>query len=98
MFDKKDNLCPHDKKPCIKERCVGWQVGPAEQTVDGVKQTVLHGDCYLVWNLLYLKGIAHRTDGTQIAVESFRNEMVRQNNDVRLLVRKSGEIGVLEQR
>lgn len=78
MFSKKDSapLCPFDKKACIKERCIGWQTGPTEQIVDSVKQTVLHSDCFVVWNLLYLKGIANRTDGTQIAVESMRNEVV----------------------
>ena len=54
-------------------------MGPTEKVIDGVKQTVLHGDCYLVWMLLIGKAIAHRTDGTQIAVESVRNEMVRNN-------------------
>ena len=81
MFGKKTDelLCPFDKKPCIKERCVGWQTGPTEQVVDGVKQAVLHSDCFVVWDLLYKKAIANRTDGTQVAVESFRNEMVRGN-------------------
>jgi hypothetical protein len=80
MFGRSDKpLCPHDKKPCVKEKCMGWQTGSVEKTVDGVKQTAQHSDCYLIWNLLYLKGIALRTDGTQYAVESFRNQMVKDN-------------------
>lgn len=81
MFGKKDDslLCPFDKKACIKERCVGWQTGPTEQTVDGVKQTVLHSDCFIVWDLLYKKAIANRTDGTQAAAESLRNAVVAGN-------------------
>ncbi len=75
MFKKKEGpVCHHDKKPCIKEQCVKWQSAPVEKMIDGVMQTVSHSDCADVWVLLYLKGIAMRTDGTQIAVESARNE------------------------
>jgi len=79
MFSKKDDslLCPFDKKACIKERCIGWQIGPLERTVDGVKQTTLEGNCFIIWDLLIKKAIANRADGTQVAVESFRNEMVQ---------------------
>lgn len=80
MFGKKEKeqasklLCHYDKKPCIKERCMKWQTGPVEKVVDNVKQSVLHSDCADVWQLLYLKAIAQRTDGTQVAVESVREE------------------------
>ena len=87
MADVDKLKCPHDKKPCIKERCIGWQTGAVEKSgIDGKPQTVLHGDCYLVWNLLYLKGIANRTDGTQKAIESFRNEMVSGNQQTQFLL------------
>ncbi len=65
---------------------MGWQTGPTEQMVDGVKQTVLHSDCYIVWDLLYKKAIANRTDGTQIAIESFRNEVVKQGQQTQALL------------
>lgn len=81
MFSKKTDklLCPFDKKACVKERCVGWQTGPAEKDIDGVKQTVMHSDCFIIWDLLYKKAIANRTDGTQIAVESLRNQVATGN-------------------
>lgn len=87
MFNKKDDTlaCPFDKKACIKERCMGWQTGPTEKTVDGVKQVVLHSDCFIVWDLLFKKAIAHRTDGTQIAVESLRNQVATGNEQMREL-------------
>lgn len=88
MFSKKqtDDLCPHDKQPCIKERCHGWQVGPVEKTIDGAKQVVSLGECYIIWNLIYQKAIANRTDGTQSSIESFRNEVVRQNEGLAQLM------------
>lgn len=78
--------CPFVERVCIKDRCVGWQTGPTEQMVDGVKQTVLHSDCFVVWDLLYKKAIANRTDGTQAAAESLRNEVVRGNAQIQLMI------------
>lgn len=93
---KESPLCPFDKKACIKERCVGWQTGPTEQVVDGAKQTVLHSDCFVVWDLLYKKAIANRTDGTQVAIESFRNEMVAQGAHTRQLFTLFKSAGALD--
>ena len=77
---KPPNLeCPFQKRKCIGDRCVGWQEGPLEKEINGEKTTVIHGDCFVVWDLLIKKAIAKRTDGTQVAIESFRNEMVRSN-------------------
>jgi hypothetical protein len=89
MFGKKDDgpLCYIDKKPCIKERCMKWQVAPVEKTVDGAKTIVMHEDCGENWMLLYLKGIANRTDGTQASIESFRNAMVEANEATARLMR-----------
>lgn len=68
-----------EKMACIKDGCVRWQVAPAEKEVNGKPQNVMHGDCGDNWQLLYLKAIAFRTDGTQIAVEQFRNDTARGN-------------------
>lgn len=64
-------VCPLIRKACIQERCEAWYSGLVEEN----GATKLHAACVeFFWKPLYLKGIAHRADGMQRAVEGMRNE------------------------
>jgi len=73
MFSRKppadEKLCYIDKKPCIRERCSEWEVGPVERMIDGVMTTTTLAACGQQWARIFLRGIAMRTDGTQVSID-----------------------------
>ena len=79
MFSKKSDQCPYFRSPCIRERCKAWYTGVVDETTSAGTITKAHSDCVeFFWKPLYLKGMALRADGTQHAVESMRNEIVKR--------------------
>lgn len=71
--------CPYlGGKPCIESKCAAWATDVVEENgVTKAKSACLE----FFWKPLYLRGIANRADGTQRAVESMRNEVVRRMDD-----------------
>ena len=67
--------CPMLNKKCIAERCEAWYEDVIEEKrPDGTRVNRLKSACVvLFWNPVYLRGIAHRVDGSQRAIESMRN-------------------------
>jgi len=74
MADK-PRLCPQIGKACVREKCEAWYEGVVEVPQPNAEPIVkAHHACVIYfWTPMFLKGIANRTDGTQRAVESLRN-------------------------
>jgi len=76
MFDK-DKTCPILNKPCIQHQCQ-WFIkllGNNPQTGHPIDEF----GCAVAWLPILLIENSQQSRQTGAAVESFRNEMVRQN-------------------
>lgn len=78
-----DKICHHDKKPCINHQCPKWinLLGTNPQT--GVEEN--RWDCADAFMPVLLIEIAKETRQAGAAIESFRNEMVKSNQEMKLL-------------
>ena len=73
----KEKICPMLKKPCVGQECM-WFVqvrGKHPQTGEPVDEW----DCAMVWQPLLLIENSAQQRSTGAAIESFRNEMVKAN-------------------
>jgi len=80
----KPKLCPMLRKPCIEDDCMFWVHirGTHPQTGEPVDEC----DCATVWQPLLLIENSQQQRATAAAVESFRNEMVKANNNSQQLL------------
>ena len=71
-------FCPILKKECIEFKCKFWDhlLGKSPQT----GQPIDEYDCAIKWLPMLLIENAQQSRQTGAAVESFRNEMVKQNH------------------
>lgn len=80
----KEKICPMLKKPCIKYDCM-WFVqirGKHPQTGESVDEW----DCAMVWQPLLLIENSSQQRSTGAAIESFRNEMIKSNEESKNLL------------
>ena len=96
MLKRKSNqkLCPMLKKPCIEQECM-WFVqirGTHPQTGEPVDEW----DCALVWQPLLLIENSSQQRATGAAVESFRNEMVKANEQSQRLLLTAAQQQLIE--
>ena len=75
---KKGDFCPLLKKDCIENKCAWYQQVRGEDPQTG--QPVAEWQCVVNLIPLLLIENSHRQHSTAAAIESFRNESVRQNN------------------
>ena len=90
----KEKLCPMLKKPCIQQDCM-WFVqirGAHPQTGDPVDEW----DCAIIWQPLLLIENSSQQRATGAAVESFRNEMVKANEQSHRLFLTAAQQQVIE--
>ena len=74
------NLCPLLKKPCIEADCKFWVHITGTNPQSGNPVDLF--DCSISWlPMLLLEGTQQQRQ-TGAAVESFRNEMVKQNEQL----------------
>jgi len=87
------DFCPLLKKKCITHECKFYVhlLGNDPQTGKGIDKF----DCAMAFIPVLLIEGAQQTRQAGAAIESFRNEMAYHNNNMKLLVRKSGEISIL---
>ena len=86
MFSKdKDNQCPLLKDTCIENRCAWWQKIYGKSP-DGRQQEEFA--CAMTWLPVLLIENARESRGTQAAVESFRNEMKVDNEQMLKITNK----------
>lgn len=76
-------LCPLLKKPCVKEQCMWYTqlTGSHPQTGQPVNE---HG-CAMTWLPILLVENSQQQRQTGAAIESFRNEVVNENQALALL-------------
>jgi hypothetical protein len=91
MLGKKpgNKTCPMLKKPCIQQDCM-WFVqirGAHPQTGDPVDEW----DCAVIWQPLLLIENSSQQRATGAAVESFRNEMVKANEQSQRILLNAAE-------
>lgn len=77
IFDP-DGKCPLLNKKCIKHQCVWYNMLQGNHPQTG--QTVQEWGCSIAWIPLLLVENSKHIMGNQAATESFRNEVVSQNN------------------
>lgn len=84
MFGDKNADCPFWRAPCKEHGCRFWvQVqGTHPQTGDPVSEW----NCAIAFLPLLLINNAQQSRQTGAAVESFRNEMMRQNQQLQRIV------------
>jgi len=90
---KKDNFCPLIKKKCIESKC-SWYIqirGNNPNTGDPVDKW----DCAVSWMPMLLIENSQQQRQTGAAVESFRNETVRANQENQQLYIQSLQHGVV---
>lgn len=84
---KKEPICPLLKKPCIENECI-WYVrirGINPQTGQDVDE---YG-CTMSWMPILTIENSQQQRSTGASVESFRNEMVKNQNEFMLLAQTS---------
>lgn len=70
--------CPFINAPCKREKCEAWYSDEVEILTldpDKPKRELRHACIIFYWNPMFLKGIARRQDGTQIAMEKARDNV-----------------------
>lgn len=79
-----DKLCPLLKKPCIEHQCKFWVhlLGQNPQSAGVIN----NWDCSIAWLPILLIEGAQQTRQAGAAIESFRNEMVRGNQQTQMLL------------
>jgi hypothetical protein len=90
---KKDNFCPLIKKKCIEHKC-SWYIqvrGSNPNTGDPVDRW----DCVVSWMPMLLIENSQQQRQTGAAVESFRNETVRANQENQQLYVQALQHGVV---
>lgn len=81
----KDPICPLLGKPCVEHGCRFWIMVQGHNANTG--QDVSEWDCAVAWLPILLIENSQQQRSTGAAVESFRNQMVRgQNDSNRILV------------
>ena len=70
------------KVECQKHDCIKWTQVQGKHPQSG--KDISEWDCSDKWQVLLLIENSQQQRGTQKAVESFRNEMVKQNSDFNL--------------
>jgi hypothetical protein len=93
MPEKDDGLlCPLLREPCIKARCHFWThlMGKNPQTGKDIDQF----GCAISWLPILLIEVAQKENQTGAAVESFRNEMVKVGERMKVMARE--RINLLE--
>jgi|SaaInl5LU_22_DNA_1037371.scaffolds.fasta_scaffold164178_2 hypothetical protein len=97
QLEVKENCPLNSFKPCKKLDC-SWFVKMAGQDPNTGKQIDEYG-CAVAWLPVMLIENAHQSRQTGAAVESFRNEMVRQNeqsHDLLSKIQKPNLIDLIE--
>jgi hypothetical protein len=93
--EKAKKICPLLKKPCIEHECA-WYVqvrGYHPQSGDPVD----HWDCSIVWQPILMIENSQQQRQTGAAVESFRNEMVKANEQSQqILIEAARQQNIIE--
>lgn len=72
--------CPFLKKVCIQHRCTMYV--QLQGTNSNTGQSVNEWGCSIAWLPILLVENSQQTRQAGAAIESFRNEMVQQNNQL----------------
>lgn len=75
--------CPFFRKPCIEYECTMYVQLQGSNPNTG--QQVDEWKCSLAWLPILLVENSQQTRQAGAAIESFRNEMVQQNNELKVL-------------
>jgi len=94
QLEVKDNCPLNDFKPCKKLDCA-WFIKLAGQDPNTGKQLDEYG-CAVAWLPTLLIENTQQSRGTGAAVESFRNEMVRQNETSHTLLERMNNVNMVE--
>jgi hypothetical protein len=81
MQMKQGDYCPLIKKKCIKHQCAWFTLVRGLNPNTGIE--IDEWACSISWMPLMAIEIAQKENQTGAAVESFRNEVVRANNENR---------------
>lgn len=92
MFDL-SKLCPLIKEPCLQHRCQWFIQLQGTNPMTGVATD--EWGCAVGWLPVLLIENAKEVRGSAAAIESFRNEMVRQQGEVLKVVEK-GDFDALD--
>ena len=72
-------FCPHISDECLEDKCIHWQAfDMAKRGQPNNAPGVTMHDCAFNWQAIFLYDALFKLNGTQHAVESFRNETVNQ--------------------
>ena len=96
QLEVKDNCPLNNFEPCKKLDCA-WFIKLAGQDPNTGKQIDEFG-CAVAWLPTLLIENAQQSRGTGAAVESFRNEMVRQNETSHTLLERMNNVNMVELR
>lgn len=96
MFKPKNDkrFCPLLRRPCIEQECM-WFVqlrGTHPQTGEPVDEW----DCAIIWQPVLLIENSSQQRATGAAVESFRNEMVRANEQSKKMLLTAAQQQTIE--
>lgn len=86
IFDP-DGKCPLLNKKCIKHQCIWYNMLQGKNPQTGMD--VQEWGCSIAWIPLLLVENSKHIIGTTAATESFRNEVVTQNNRMNELLQES---------
>ena len=86
IFDP-DGKCPLLNKKCIKHQCIWYNMLQGKNPQTGMD--VQEWGCSIAWIPLLLVENSKHIIGTTAATESFRNEVVTQNNKMNKLLQDS---------